>query len=354
MAKLLFITQKVDKDDDILGAYHRWTEELSKKIGVVNVICLYKGRSELPDNVGVYSLGKENNYLGIFCKLKYIFNFYRYIWLLRKDYDAILVHMNPIYVVLGGLFWKVTGKKIFLWYNHPMGNLNAKIGIALADKVFCTSFQAFSAKYKKTELMPAGIDTDLFRPMPEIEKKQNRILYLGRISPIKNIDILIKAAKILNEKGIDFELLIIGSPASESDKIYEEELKNIAKSLIESGKIIFKPSVPYCKTPEIYNSCGVFINLTPSGSLDKTTLEAMACESLFLVSNRVFKSLLSDKLRGLCLFRENDSQDLAVKIERLLTPDVTNKERIGEESRQVIADNHSLNKLIGLLCQQLT
>ena len=31
MAKLLFITQKVDKDDDILGVYHRWIEKLAER-----------------------------------------------------------------------------------------------------------------------------------------------------------------------------------------------------------------------------------------------------------------------------------------------------------------------------------
>jgi hypothetical protein len=32
MVKLLFITKKVDKDDDVLGVYHRWIEELAKKV----------------------------------------------------------------------------------------------------------------------------------------------------------------------------------------------------------------------------------------------------------------------------------------------------------------------------------
>ena len=57
--RLLFITQKVDKDDDVLGVYHEWIAGLAEKLEKVSVICLYRGRVELPDNVSVYSLGKE-------------------------------------------------------------------------------------------------------------------------------------------------------------------------------------------------------------------------------------------------------------------------------------------------------
>src|SRR3989338_1305456 len=119
MAKLLFITQKVDKDDDVLGVYHHWLEKLSKKVGEIKVICLYRGKVDLPLNVSVYSLDKESGQ----SRLKYIFRFYKHIFGLRKNYDVVLVHMNPVYVVLGGLLWKLWGKKIMFWYNHPMGNL---------------------------------------------------------------------------------------------------------------------------------------------------------------------------------------------------------------------------------------
>ena len=86
MGKLLFITQKIDKDDDVLGVYHRWVEELSKKVDKVNVICLYQGRTELPMNVRIFSLGKEKlsnmdlqGWQQGFTRVRYIFRFYKHI-----------------------------------------------------------------------------------------------------------------------------------------------------------------------------------------------------------------------------------------------------------------------------------
>src|ERR1700733_6884068 len=117
--KLLILTQKIDKDDGVLGFFHGWVKEFSSHFDQVTVICLGKGEYSLPPNVQVFSLGKEKESGG--SKLFYIFNFYKYIWQERNNYDAVFVHMNQEYVLLGGLFWKLLGKKVFLWRNHPKG-----------------------------------------------------------------------------------------------------------------------------------------------------------------------------------------------------------------------------------------
>lgn len=368
MSKLLFITQKIDKEDDVLGVYHRWVECLGEKVGKLNVICLYKGKNELPFKIGVYSLGKESNSLEIrnclpaslcearragkleiSCRIKYVYRFYKYIYQLKDEYSVVLVHMNSIYIILGGLFWKLSGKKIFLWYNHPMGNLITKVGIAFADKVFCTSPQSFCAKYKKAQLMPAGIDTETFKKIPKIQKRENRILCLGRISPIKKIEYLVEAAKILDKKGINFELLIVGSPISGMDKTYYENLIKLSKDLMSKGKIIFMPSVPNYKTPEIYNSASVYVNLTPSGSLDKAIFEAMACQIPAVVANKAFESIFPDELKGELVFKDEDSNDLAEKIANFFAKDFISKEKIEEDMRNIVIQKHSLSRLIDIL-----
>lgn len=58
--RLLIVTQKVDKNDPILGFFHRWIEEFSKHCEKLTVICLQAGEFKLPANVTVLSLGKEN------------------------------------------------------------------------------------------------------------------------------------------------------------------------------------------------------------------------------------------------------------------------------------------------------
>ena len=57
--RLLIITQKVDKNDPILGFFHRWIEEFAKHCQSIIVICLQKGEYNLPKNIKILSLGKE-------------------------------------------------------------------------------------------------------------------------------------------------------------------------------------------------------------------------------------------------------------------------------------------------------
>ncbi|MDI6591316.1 MAG: hypothetical protein QME61_00005, partial [Patescibacteria group bacterium] len=206
--KLLIITQKVDINGNNLGFFHYWLEKFAEKVDFLNVICLLQGKYSLPSNVRVWSLGKETGR----SRIKYLFRFYKYIWKLRKDYDSVFVHMNAIYIILGGIFWKIWRKKVFLWCNHQYGNLITKLGIKLANTVFYTSPFSFSSKFKKSKIMPAGIDTEIFKRDKNIQKISNSILYLGRISPIKNLDILIEAANLLDKEGIDFVLNIVGEP----------------------------------------------------------------------------------------------------------------------------------------------
>src|SRR3989344_92970 len=118
MKKILIVTQKVDKNDPILGFFHRWLEEFAKYFEKVTVICLEKGKCDLPQNVKVLSLGKENGR----SKFKYLKNFYHFIWQERENYEVVFVHMNEEYVLLAGLPWRLLGKRISMWRNHPAGS----------------------------------------------------------------------------------------------------------------------------------------------------------------------------------------------------------------------------------------
>ncbi|NLE07312.1 MAG: glycosyltransferase family 4 protein, partial [Parcubacteria group bacterium] len=104
--RLLVVTQKIDQNDPILGFFHNWVLKLSEKFEKISVICLEKGKYDLPSNVKVYSLGKESGR----SKIKYVKNFLNFILGLHKDYDAVFVHMNQEYVLIGGFFWKLMRK----------------------------------------------------------------------------------------------------------------------------------------------------------------------------------------------------------------------------------------------------
>ncbi len=296
--KLLIITQKVDKNDPVLGFFHTWIIKLAEKFDSISVICLESGEYDLPQNITIHSLGKKlksKNY-NLKSKLKYIFNFYKYIWRLRKDYDAVFVHMNQEYIVLGWKLWKLWGKKIYFWRNHPKGDLFTRLAVFVSDKVFCTSRQSFTAKYKKTEIMPVGIDMDKFsitNSQFSPERVKNSILFLSRMDKIKRPDLLIEALNILHENRVDFVCNFYGDPTMGGEEFYVS-LQTKITGLGLQEKVHFYPGVSNSQTPAIYAKHEIFVNLTPTGSMDKTIAEASSCGCLLVVANSSLRGSIDE------------------------------------------------------------
>ena len=343
--KLLILTQKVDINDPFLGFFHRWIEEFSKNFERITVICLQKGEYNLPDNVKVLSLGKEklsadSLKLSALRKIRYAIYFWKYIWKERKNYDTVFVHMNQEYVILGGIFWKIFGKNIYMWRNHYAGSFITDIAAAFCAKVFCTSKYSYTAKYKKTVLMPVGVDTSKFIKLEtsKVHKVKNSILFFGRFAPSKNVHIFIETIGILKKKGINFTADIYGD-ALPADLNYLEGLKSRAQELGLADNLNFHKGPIYPAT-EIYNSHEIYVNLSSSGMYDKIIFEAMACGCLTLASNENLKG----QIDGRFVIEDRKAEEVAERISIVMSLSENEKQKIISDNIR-FAETHSLNAL---------
>lgn len=339
--KLLVITQKVDKKDPILGFFHNWVSELSKRVEKISVICLEKGNYDLPKNVRIFSLGKESGR----SKIKYVKNFLNLILGLHREYNVVFVHMNQEYILIGGFIWKILRKKIYFWRNHPHGNLLTRIAVWFSDKIFYTSPNSFMAKYTtKAIKMPVGVDTEIFKNLNR-ERQENSILFLGRISTIKNVHIILEMAKIMQKNNIQFTLDIVGDPVNPEDFEYKEKLIKENQDLIDKHVLNFCPAVPNYETPEIYNEHEIFINFTPKGSSDKATFEAAACGCVpFNFAAEEIQNIVGVAISDL------DPTRNAFRIKGWFGTSSQRKDEIRMQLQKYVLENHSLNALIEKLC----
>lgn len=294
--RLLILTQKVDKNDAILGFFHAWILEFSKKCERLTVICLERGDYDLPENVKIISLGKEENKN----RLVYLLRFYKAIWQERNSYSTIFVHMNQEYILLGGLIWKLLKKKVVFWRNHRIGDYLTDIAVFLSDIVCCTSKDSYTAKFSKTIIMPVGVDMDLFRPSSAINRKKHSICIVGRLAPIKNIELGLAVCKELSDRGLDISTTIIGS-CLPKDKDYAESLRFFVAKNNMSSYIRFIDEVKPIDMPVVYSSHEIYLNLTPTGSFDKTIVEASLCGAMPVVVNTSLRGYLPD----ICVPDEN-------------------------------------------------
>lgn len=289
---LLIITQKVNKYDSNLGFFHNWILEFAKHCSKLTVICLEKGDYDLPDNVKIFSLGKESGR----SKIKYLFRFYKYIWQQRKNYDHVFVHMNGEYIILAAWLWKFLNKKIGLWYMHKSVTNKLKLAEKLTDIIFTGSKDSFRWPSKKVKILHHGIDNKLFYFHDKKFSKYLNFLTVGRISESKNIHLMIDLMSYLKDKiGYEPELKIIGAPIYDKDKKYLETLHDRIDKL-GLKNVDFLGSVINTKLPPFYQEADLFLNFSDTGSLDKAILESLSCGTLVISSNDSSREFLPSEL----------------------------------------------------------
>ncbi len=257
--RLLIITQSVDLNNPILGFFHRWIEEFAKHCQHVTVICLEKGKYDLPVNVRVLSLGKEQKK----SRLQYVSRFYSYLFKYRKEYDAVFVHMNPEYVILGGALWRLWNKKSVLWYTHKAVSAKLRFAVMLINKALTASAESFRLPTKKLRIVGHGIDTVFFSPDLNI-KRGEWWLSVGRLMPSKRHDVAIREAAQSHK-----ELHIAG------DGPEKQKLETLAAKL--KARVTFLGSLTQTQMRDAYRRAALLIHRSTTGSLDKVVLEAAAC-----------------------------------------------------------------------------
>lgn len=334
--KLLITTQAVDLDDPVLGFFHAWIIELSKHYEKVTVICLREGRKSFPPNVHVHALGAGN-------KLTRGLTFLRLASRLKYEYDAVFVHMNPEYVVLGGLYWKMIGKRIVLWYTHKNVDFKLRMAVLLCDGVLTASRSSFRLVSSKVKVVGHGIE------IPESVQKNTsgvfRILTAGRITKSKHLFEMLDAVELLAESGTDFRFTIVGAPATRDDKKYELLLREKIKLGPFAQRVMYQGGVPNAKVMELLaTETDVFLNLSSTGSLDKAVLEALASGVPAVSSNEAFREILQPS----GLFVEHVTAQevvLALRNARSVNP---------EPLRDYVRTNHSLGNLIPKIVSALS
>jgi glycosyltransferase involved in cell wall biosynthesis len=330
--RLLICTQAVDQNDPVLGFFCRWIEEFATRCEHIHVICLNEGKHTLPANVSVHSLGKESGR----SRVKYLARFFRYSWSLHGEYDAVFVHMNEQYVLLGGVLWRILGKQIALWRNHKMGSWRTRCALSLASVVFHTSPQAFVVYSPKAIKMPIGIDTNLFSPGSAPMK--NSILFLGRLDPVKKPELFLGAMQQLADTHPETRADVYGHPTP-GRETFAEELKKKFGAL---PNVAFHGAIANYMTPALYRSHAVYVNTTPSGSFDKTIGEAMAAGCIVVIANDALRKVVPDS----CIVDPSSVASVAAGIRAALEMPHAESESLTHMQRNYIVREHSLSQTI--------
>lgn len=186
----------------------------------------------------------------------------------------------------------------------------------------------------KLKILPRGLDIDFFTPArrePAFWQKftsvngQVRLLYVGRISREKDLDILADAYRRLRDDHLPVQLFVVG------DGPYSEKL---AGSLPEA---VFTGYLTGTELATAYASADIFVFPSTTDTFGNVILEAQASGVPVIVSDSGGpKELVEDKTNGL-VTRSRDVDDFMRAIHSLAT-DKTERERMGAAARKSVVD----------------
>ena len=160
---------------------------------------------------------------------------------------------------------------------------------------------------KKSILLPNGIDPKITNVEPTYKKfsKPKKLFFMGRLHPIKGVDILVEAINSLDvEIRKSVELIIAG----DGDQDFVEDIKNKSCSSIKYiGHI--DGNIKY----EYLQECDIYLQPSRTEGLSNSMLEAMFCHVAIITTKNVgLASELSDYNAAEIINYDGDELALAI------------------------------------------
>ena len=284
---------------------------------------------------------------------------------LVRGFDVVVIHNEPNFL----FFMKKMPQQTLILHMH-----NAHLGIALfrpfyrralkkVDKVICVSdyirrhaLQYFPEYADKFIVIFNATDPEIFKPygdeavnqlrgLIDIQPDKTYLLYVGRLTEIKGVHVLIKSFITIHAQLQHTRLIIAGSSffggAAKTD--YERSLVELAKPV--STAIIFTGFMPHDKLRYVYSAADMVV--LPSVWQDPcplVVLEAMASGTC-LLSTAVggVPEIIKNGVNGL-LVNANDVEKTAKVVVEILVNSLL-KTQMEHAARQQILAGYTWERL---------
>ncbi len=228
----------------------------------------------------------------------------------------------------------------------------AKRGLRLEEKVFSGAdrvavttpamAQEIETRLPRTaakiRIIPNYVEANRFRPLEPRPPAQWDLIYVGRLSSEKNVDLLLRAIRPL-----DLSVLIIGD--GELGPGLREEFADLG------SRVEWRSRVDNAELPELLNQGCIFCQPSRFEGHPKALIEAMSC-GLAVVGSDVIgiREIISHGRNGLlCRLEEEDLRD---KIQTL-AQDPELRARLGRAARQSVEERFDLDKIAAMELEML-
>jgi len=248
-----------------------------------------------------------------------------------------LIYNKPLILRTGytrSIFLKKQNKnfitKFFTYLLEQMAYKIANVAIVASenDKNYICS--RYRIDKNKINVLYNFIDTNKFKNLEQ--KRNNKFIFVGRLSEQKNLFNIIDAISKTN-----FELDIYGSG----------ELKNQIDLFIKTKKanVHLKGEIANCELPFILNKYKYYILASFYEGMPKTLLEAMACGCICVGTDvEGINEVIKDKVNGLTI-KDVNAESIYDTLKNLERSSI-NIENISLNAESIIQEKFSLKKIV--------
>ncbi|MBM3673458.1 MAG: glycosyltransferase [Actinobacteria bacterium] len=184
----------------------------------------------------------------------------------------------------------------------------------------------YSAKCDRIEVVPPGVDHEVFRAGTAAERAADRtaldldgrhaLLFAGRIQPLKGADLAVRTLAALDDP--DAVLLVVGGPSGGAGAAELEYLHELVSDLGLRSRVRFVPPQPHERLARFYRAVDVCLVPSRTESFGLVALEAAACGTpVVAAAVGGLCSLVHDGVTGF-LVEERDPIDFAGPVSTLL------------------------------------
>lgn len=204
------------------------------------------------------------------------------------------------------------------------------VAVSDQDMDYITYF--YSADREKIVVVPPGVDLTVFKKRDKrgartalhLSLQDNIILFVGRIEPLKGIDALLYALKIIIERNKllsqHITLILIGGDTSQKKTLWSKEMKklhDLQKTLGISANVQFIGYKSRNILSQYYNASDVLVMPSHYESFGIVALEAVA-SGLPIISTAVSGFVSSFENAGVTVTPVNSPIHLADTIEKII------------------------------------
>ncbi len=258
--------------------------------------------------------------------------------------NTIKIYHYAIDSPLNDFFLKIKGKKVMIYHNitpseyfkgysdtlvkatekgrNDLSLFKDKFDLVIADSGFNAN-ELKSIGFNNVKIFPIMISREEYTECHKwnntgfFTNKKKKVLFVGRISPNKKIEDLIKFVSVY-KKMISNEIkLVVAGNLNSVPEYYSSLLRMKSNLNLDTSDIVFTGHLPFCDLVSLYMNADVFLSMSEHEGFCLPLIESSFCKLPVVAFDA---GAVNETLNGSgILFREKDMERISCLIERIFT-----------------------------------